>query len=500
VLWNGDINTKKAKYLLFLFDENSLIITLVNSLTTTKLIGSVLAVVGLLGGCGGQKEAAPPPKAIPVTFQTITTSTVIESSDFVGTLQAVKRVALASQIDGRIDNIYVSDGQKVKAGEKILKLAPYKQEAQVNQAKAQVGQAKADVLQAEAQLETAVSQISKNKSAIAARKADIAQAEAQLQSKEADLQKARSDLKLAQSNYERSKFLVSQGAVAKQDLDDKTSALETAQSALKSAQKQRDASLAALDSSKEALNSAYSDLEISQKQVQEAKANVINKKQGIEAAQGNVGSVRQDLKYNTVVAPINGIVGDISSRKPGDILKNGDTFTSIIDNSTLYLNIYVPVERKGQLKVGLPVEIIKADGTSGNVGRITFISPTVNQDTQVILTKVTFNNNGNLKDSQYVKVRIIWSKKPGILIPTSVVTNIGASNFVFVAEKDKTTEGKEIAKQRLVTLGNIQGQEYKVLSGISPGEQVIVSRTQILSDGVPVVSEAALKNQPKTGS
>ena len=473
-----------------------------NTLTSAKLACTLVALSSLLGACGGKKEAAPAPRALPVAFQTVSSSTIIDSNEFVGTLQAVKRVSLASQVDGRIKSIYVSDGQSVLAGDKILKLEPFKEQEQVNQAAAQTGQAKADLTQAEAQLQTAIAQRSKTLNSIAARKADVAQAEAQLQSREADLIKSRSELQLAQTNYKRSQFLVKEGAQAQQTLDDNTRTLQTNQASVKSAQKIRDAAQAALDASKEALNSAYTDSKISDKQIQEARANISNKKQGIVAAQSNVGALSQQLDRNTVIAPINGKVGDISSKKPGDILKTGDTFTTVIDNSTLYLNIYVPVERRDRLKVGLPVEIIKADGTSGSVGRITFISSTVNQDAQVIQTKVTFNNDGNLKDSEYARVRIIWSKKPGILIPTSVVSTIGASTFVFVAEKGQTPDGKEaqVAKQKPVTLGSIQGQQYQVISGLSPGEQLIISRTQVLSNGIPVVSETVLKDQPKQGS
>ena len=461
------------------------------------------AVMILLVGCGENKQAAQaPPQAIPVSFEQLSNSTVIDSSDFVGTLEAVTKVALASQIDGRIGSIYATSGQNVVAGEKILHLVPLKQQAQVNQAKAQVGQAKADLVQSEVQLQSAQAQKSKTIDAIAQRRADIAQSAAQLEGKQADLIKAKSDLVLAQKNYQRSQFLIKQGAISQQDLDNKTTALENAKSSVDSALKNKDAAQASLQASKEALNSAFSDQKIADKQIQAAQANIENKKQAIDASVSNVGAVNQDLRYNTVLSPIAGTVGDLSSKKIGDILTSGTAFTTIVDNSKLNLNIYVPVEKRNQLKIGLPVEIIKANGSPGNVGKITFISPTVNQDSQVILAKVTFNNNGDLKDSQYVKTRIIWNKTTGILIPTSVVSNIGASDFVFIVEKGKNSDGKEtqIAKQRLVKLGKIQGQQYQVLSGLKPGEQIITSRTQILANGMPVISEALLQKSLKKGS
>ena len=474
-------------------------VNLVKSAFYYKISLALIALSEMLFGCGEKNQSVQAPQSIPVAFQSLNNSTVIDSSDFVGTLEAVKRVNLASQIDGRIGSIYVSSGQNLTPGEKILKLVPIKQQAQVNQANAQVGQAKSDLTQAQAQLQSAQSQKNKTIDAIAQRRADIAQSNAQLESRQADLVKSKSDLVLAEKNYQRSQFLIKEGAIAQQDVDNKTAALENARSSLKVAQKDRDAAQAALLASKAALNSAYSDQKIAEKQIQTALANIENKQQAIDASLSNVKVFKEDLKYNTLVSPITGTIGDLSSKKIGDILSSGVPFTTIVDNRKLNLNIYVPIEKRNKLKLGLPVEIIKSNGTKGGVGKITFISPTVTQDSQVVLAKVTFDNDGNLKDSQYVKSRIIWNKSTGLLIPTSVVTNIGASNFVFVVEKSKTPDGKEmqIAKQRLIELGKIQGQAYQVISGLKVGEEIIISRTQILANGMPVISEALLQKSPK---
>ena len=470
-----------------------------NNFRSTKLIFSIWTLIGLLSSCSSNGPGSSGSQAIPVAMQTISNSILTQSSDFVGILQALKRVNLASQVDGRVQAIYVKDGQTVINGQKILNLVPFKQQQQFNQAKAQLGQSQADFRQSQLQLEAAQAQFDKTTYAISQRLANVAQAQAQLDSQEINITKAQSDLKLAQKNYQRSKFLVEQGAISQQDLDNKIDELSSTQSAVKSALKTRDAYKEALKASKESLNAAYSDNKIADKQILEAKANIIYKKQATIASLGNMGAVGQDLNYNSIVAPISGTVSDISAKKVGDILKNGETFTSIVDNSILELSLNIPVEKKEQLKLGLPVEIINADGSSGVVGKITFISPSVTQDSQTILAKATFINNGHLRDSQYVRTRIIWNQRTGILIPTSVVTNIGANNFVFIAQKRRNSEGKdlEVAEQRLVNLGSIQGQDYQVLSGLNAGEELIVSRTQILSNGMPVISLDALKQTPK---
>jgi multidrug efflux pump subunit AcrA (membrane-fusion protein) len=88
-----------------------------------------------------------------------------------------------------------------------------------------------------------------------------------------------------------------------------------------------------------------------------------------------------------------------------------------------------------------------------------------------------------------VKARVIWDIKPGVLVPINAVTTIGDQNFVFVAQENQAKEQKSqlIAHQVPVKLGNIQGQNYQVLSGLKPGDKLVVSGTLVLRDGIPIV-------------
>ncbi len=159
------------------------------------------------------------------------------------------------------------------------------------------------------------------------------------------------------------------------------------------------------------------------------------------------------------------------------------------------MNINVPIERSPQLRKGLTAEIIKQDGTAGVVGQISFVSPTVDQNAQSVLAKVIFPNNGTLRNNQYVRVRLIWNRQPGLLIPTSAITNVGAQKFVFVAESDakKSAKNQLVVKQKPITVGNIQDQFYQVLSGINAGERVAVSRILELRDGALITDESTAK-------
>ena len=67
------------------------------------------------------------------------------------------------------------------------------------------------------------------------------------------------------------------------------------------------------------------------------------------------------------------------------------------------------------------------------------------------------------------------------------VSRVGGQFFVFVAEPDKN--GSYVARQKPLKVGQMAGNDYVVLDGIKPGDKIIVSGTQFLVDGAPVIPQ-----------
>jgi multidrug efflux pump subunit AcrA (membrane-fusion protein) len=63
------------------------------------------------------------------------------------------------------------------------------------------------------------------------------------------------------------------------------------------------------------------------------------------------------------------------------------------------------------------------------------------------------------------------------------MTRINGKFFAFVAEG---TGDKTVARQRAVELGELAGNDYVVLKGLSAGDRLIVSGVQKIGDGAPV--------------
>ena len=71
-----------------------------------------------------------------------------------------------------------------------------------------------------------------------------------------------------------------------------------------------------------------------------------------------------------------------------------------------------------------------------------------------------------------------------VVVPVLAVTRLGGQTFVFVARKQGN--GQYIAAQSPVNLGDAVGNGYSITAGLNPGDEVVVSSTQFLVNGMPV--------------
>ena len=196
----------------------------------------------------------------------------------------------------------------------------------------------------------------------------------------------------------------------------------------------------------------------------------------------------EQLAYYTIRAPFEGVVGDIPVHL-GDYASPTNSpatvMTTVDEGKDLEAYIYIPTERSTQVRQGLDVELLDTGGKLLERSKIDFLSAQVDSTLQGILVKAPVHATPEiLRNAQMVKARIIWSTKPMAVIPVLAVTRQGGQSFVFVARQQN---GHTVAAQTPVTLGDTAGNSYSVISGLSVGDKVIVSSTQFLVNGMPVM-------------
>lgn len=208
-----------------------------------------------------------------------------------------------------------------------------------------------------------------------------------------------------------------------------------------------------------------------------------NSKADYEANAALTTTQQQQLAYYQIRAPFTGVVGDVPVHV-GDYVSSSTVLTTVDENVDLEAYIYIPTERAGQIRTGLPVDILDTDGNSLVKSTINFLSPQVDNGLQSILAKAPIpRGTKGLRTQQLVKARVTWSSNPTPVVPVLAVTRIGGQTFVFVAA---AKDGGYAAHQVPVTLGEAIGNTYPVVEGLHPGDKVIVSGLQFLQDGAPV--------------
>ena len=222
---------------------------------------------------------------------------------------------------------------------------------------------------------------------------------------------------------------------------------------------------------------------VSKAEVEQAETAHKNAEAQMAAVRSQIRETQVQLQYYRVTAPAAGVVGEIPVRQ-GDRVTPSTVITTIDQPEGLEAYINVPLERAGELRPGLTVELIGNTGEVMASNPVTFIAPRADDATQSVLVKATLRQMpAGIRVMQYVRARLIWNNDPVLTVPVVAVNRLAGQYFVFVAESGQ--QGT-VARQKPVTLGNVVGDEYIVRTGLKPGEQVIVSNIQKIGDGAPV--------------
>jgi RND family efflux transporter MFP subunit len=207
----------------------------------------------------------------------------------------------------------------------------------------------------------------------------------------------------------------------------------------------------------------------------------------LAAAEAQLREQRVALGYYLVRSPTAGVVGDVPVRV-GDSVTRSTVLTTIDQNAGLEVYVNVPVQEAQRLEVGLPVDLLDGDGRLITSSRLSFVSPAVDARSQSVLAKATIDKPEGLRTEQFVRARIVWAQSPGLTVPFIAVNRVNGQYFAYVVEHGP--DGKDVARQRVVDLGTVVGNDYVVRSGLKAGDRLIVSGIQKIGDGAPVTVAA----------
>lgn len=187
-------------------------------------------------------------------------------------------------------------------------------------------------------------------------------------------------------------------------------------------------------------------------------------------------ATRQPTKTLTLHSPVSGVV----TRKDvvqGAKLDAGATPYEIVDLSTVWLLADVYESELRFVKQGMAAKLtLTAFPNREFVGKVVFLDPLLDPQTRTVKVRLTFPNaSGELRPEMFGEVVLLGAPRQGLRVPSDAVIDSGLEKVVFVA----VGEGK--FEPRRVELGESDGVNVEVVSGLQAGERVVV-RANFLVD------------------
>lgn len=187
------------------------------------------------------------------------------------------------------------------------------------------------------------------------------------------------------------------------------------------------------------------------------------------------------LNKTIITAPFSGTLGVVQA-SVGDYITEGKAIVALQDDSTLYVDFYVPERISDLVAVGHSmVATSKQSNTYQWTGTIEAINPSMDSDSRNILIRAKINKPyTNLLPGMYVDVTTVTSNlKPALVIAQQAVVYNPYGDSVYVYKEGKV-------QQRSIVVGNRIGSDIIVSSGLQKGEQIVISGQQKLFNGMTV--------------
>lgn len=388
------------------------------------LIGTGLGIVIAIGGMRliSAPTSAPTAKSpqtqqdqpqlpgMSVTVAPVETTRVARTLNTTGTVAARELIAIFPEATGlQIKQILVNEGEVVKAGQVMAVLDNSVLQAELNQAKAEV---------------------ESNQAVVQQRFAALAQ--------------TRASLTEAERTFDRNQQLANAGAISRQELDTRATAVATAREAVRVA-----------------------DAEISSAQAD------------VRSSIARVQQLQTQVEQTQVRAPAEGIVAE-KNVEIGNVTAPTQQLFSIIRGGLLELEADVPAIQLPQVRIGARAQITSdAESRVRLQGKVREIAPLVDPESRQAEVKIDLPSTSLLRPGMFARATITTTTVAAITVPAkAVIPQSDGSTIVFVlSSEDKV-------KSQPVEVGEVLiGGKVEIQNGLKPGDRVVVAGAGYLKDG-----------------
>jgi RND family efflux transporter MFP subunit len=327
-----------------------------------------------------------------------------------GTLAAEDRIVLGTKVVGRLGEISVDLGSRVKKGQIIARVDPSDYRLRVEQADAALQQARV-------RLGLPPSGNSD--------KVDIEQT--------ATVRQAAAVLKEAKLTHERMVELWDRKLVARAELD-----------------------------------AAVSQLAVAEGRYQDAIEEVRNRQAILVQRRSELEIARQQLADTAILSPIDGAVSERQAAV-GQYLPAGAPVATLVRTHPLRLRLAVPEREARFVRAGQTVDLTVEGDPSKYQGRVARLSPAIAESNRTLMIEAEVpNDQGALRPGSFAKADIIVESSQRIVtVPQDAIVNFAGIEKVLTVVKNAAVEKR-------VRTGRRIADRVEIVEGIAAGDEVIV--------------------------
>ncbi len=377
-----------------------------------------------------------------------------------GNIEISNDMKLTFGVGGKVDKIYVEEGDNVTAGDVLVKLETDALELALTQA--QVARTQAEV--AVTQAEVAVTQAKINLG-----NAEIALEKTQDTYTVADIKVAQAEVGVVKRDLDEALWTWSKYEPGTPGYEDYQKAVVQAGARLKTAEDKLDAMLSGFDTEEVAIKKLQ--VESAQQSLELAQQSLELNQQFLKLAEQSLKQARKQLDEATITAPFDGVVASVGIDE-GDTVSTAVTIVYLIDPASMQLEVQVDeidiIEVKVRQKAIIEVDALPALLLEGKVKSISLL-PTVEAGVTVYDVKINFDVPEGLEIRTGMSATadiIIAERENVLLVPDRAIKQNSQGNTIVEVMVNEQIE------ERTVVTGISDGYQTEILDGLEEGEVV----------------------------
>jgi RND family efflux transporter MFP subunit len=162
--------------------------------------------------------------------------------------------------------------------------------------------------------------------------------------------------------------------------------------------------------------------------------------QRLAAARAELASAEAAIAQVRLTSPLDGTLARINVQ-PGQPVDFNTVVAEIIDLNRLVVTVNVPAEEAVQLRDGQTAEIFMDAKKPTTTGRVSFVSPSVDQKTGSVMVRLAVPQNSGLRTGQFVRARIVTEQRSGrLVVPRDSVVKPDDGEVIYVVEANKAVQ------------------------------------------------------------